>query len=76
MIFKLIRLYFDVFDVDGNNYIDKKELKAVCTCIFPNDEETHWDDLFKSIDVNPEDGKIDYEEFKKWYEYVIRSSSQ
>ena len=82
------KLYFDIFDVDENNYIDQEELKAVCTCLFGNSfvksesdktlqyiSEANWDDLFKSIDVDPKDGKIDFPEFKKWYEKVIRESS-
>ena len=67
--------------------IDRDELKIVCKCFFGNFyiekdsslkyvNESNWEDLFKAIDGENQDGMIDYPEFKKFYDVVLCSSSQ
>jgi hypothetical protein len=79
-------LYFKVFDVDDNGYIGENELELVVNCLLhdgagpllintdgdvntPNIQE-----MFHAIDTN-NDGMIDFEEFKAFYNTVLLTST-
>ena len=61
-----VRATFRQVDADQSGYIDKEELRAVLQKLGGqvNDEEV--DKCYKELDEN-DDGKIDFEEFSKWY---------
>merc|ERR1712137_236567 len=59
-----LRNAFDVFDADGNGFIDRDELKVVMTQLIGKgltDEEL--DAMMKEADTD-KNGQIDFEEFK------------
>lgn len=81
------KLYFSVFDVDEDGYIGESELELVVGCLLhdgagpllvnsdhdvnaPNIEE-----MFNLIDTN-HDGRIDFEEFREFYNAVLLPSSR
>jgi len=82
------RLYFNIFDVDGNGFVDKNEMRTVISCLFTDAahaasssvKEEHAisvsniDDLYHVIDING-DGEISFEEFKQFYEAVLSHTS-
>ncbi len=53
---KKIKKAFALFDVDGDGFIDRKELKMAMGGINLSDKE--WDKLIHQYDTN-EDGKVD-----------------
>ncbi|KAL5014105.1 hypothetical protein ScPMuIL_008375 [Solemya velum] len=53
---------FRMFDKDGNNYIDKKELKRVMSELGETLSEDEISEMLRIADSN-KDGKIDYQEF-------------
>ncbi len=53
---------FNVFDSDGNGYIDAKELRLAMTRLGEKLTEAEVDDMIKDADKNG-DGKVDYKEF-------------
>jgi Ca2+-binding EF-hand superfamily protein len=81
------KLYFSVFDVDEDGFIGESELELVVGCLLhdgagpllvtsdhdvnaPNIEE-----MFQLIDTN-HDGRIDFEEFREFYNAVLLPSSR
>lgn len=80
-----VRLYFNVFDYKETGFIDKEELRTVVACILQdqaeNDLENNMgsmsfnvEDLFDIIDVK-KNGRIDYEEFKQFYQAVLTNTN-
>lgn len=82
------RFYFNMFDVNNTGYIDPEELKLAVSCLFA-DEQQKADDLnsphmqisvpdieamFEAIDTS-KTGRIDYGEFKAFYEAVLVNST-
>lgn len=77
------RLYFDIFDINETGYINLEELKVAVACLL-QDESTPLlvtgldgttttssiEELFSAIDVS-KDGRIDFDEFKTFYETVL-----
>merc|ERR1712113_53772 len=61
-----VRATFRQVDTDQSGFIDKEELAAVLQKLggAVNDEEV--DKCYNELDEN-DDGKIDFEEFSKWY---------
>ena len=60
-----LRTVFDIFDADGNGYIDKDELKNVMTQLMGhNVTDSELESMMKEADLD-NDGQIDFEEFKK-----------
>lgn len=55
---------FKVFDMDGNGYIDKHELKYVMRRLGENLSDEDLKAMFNEADING-DGLIDYEEFSR-----------
>lgn len=55
---------FNVFDMDGNGYIDKHELKYVMRRLGENLSDEDLKAMFSEADLNG-DGLIDYEEFSR-----------
>lgn len=51
---------FRMFDKDGNNYIDKKELKRVMSELGETLSEDEISEMLRIADSN-KDGKIDYQ---------------
>jgi len=66
---------FDVFDMDGNGYIDKHELRFVMRRLGENLSDEDIKAMFKEADLNG-DGLIDFEEFSRlnmcWKETAAR----
>lgn len=62
---------FDVFDADGNGYIDKSELGEVLRQLGEEVDEEQLNDMMKAADSN-NDGKIDYQEFVKMMKSDLR----
>lgn len=50
---------FRVFDLDGNGYIDKNELRHVMKRLGENLSEDDVKEMFREADLN-NDGKIDF----------------
>ena len=80
-----MRLYFNVFDYKETGFIDKEELRTVVACILQDQAEIDMEnnmgsmsfnveDLFDIIDVK-KNGRIDYEEFKQFYEAVLTNTN-
>ena len=78
-------LYFKVFDYKELGFIDKEELRTVVACILQDQAEGdvennvgsmsfNVEDLFDIIDVK-KNGRIDYEEFKQFYEAVLTNTN-
>jgi serine/threonine protein kinase len=82
------RLFFNLFDINDYGYIGMDELTLVVGCLMQDDTlplSSEWlsqsegdssrniKDLFDSIDIN-RDGKIDFEEFRSFYEAVLTHS--
>lgn len=79
-------LYFKVFDVDDNGFIGENELELVVNCLLhdgagPLLVNTDGDvnapnihEMFEAIDTN-KDGRIDFEEFKAFYNTVLLTST-
>lgn len=59
---------FNIFDKNGDGYIDKNELKRVLTQIGDKMPEDLADEFIREADLNG-DGKIDYNEFCKHMGY-------
>lgn len=55
---------FKVFDMDGNGYIDKHELKYVMRRLGENLSDDDLKAMFSEADING-DGLIDFEEFSR-----------
>lgn len=55
---------FRVFDLDGNGYIDKNELRQVMTRLGETLSEDDVKEMFREADLN-NDGKIDINEFRQ-----------
>ena len=55
---------FQIFDRDGNGYIDAKELKQVVTRMGQALTAAEADELLREADLDG-DGKLDYNEFVK-----------
>ena len=79
------KLYFNVFDYKETGFIDKEELRTVVACILHDQAESdlennlggmnfNVEDLFDIIDVK-KNGRIDYEEFKQFYEAVLTNTN-
>ncbi|KAL8572584.1 hypothetical protein ACOMHN_017218 [Nucella lapillus] len=56
------RAAFEIFDMDGNGYIDRHELRFIMSRLGENPEEEDICEMFRHADLNG-DGLIDYEEF-------------
>jgi len=54
---------FRVFDLDGNGFIDKHELKHVMKRLGENLSDADVDAMFQEADIN-NDGQIDFNEFR------------
>ena len=81
-------LFFNLFCLKENNYIDLEELQAVSTCLLTDvsaaQRATDVADLtmtaevlqalFDEIDTSPRDGKIYLEEFRVFYDVCMRSN--
>jgi len=78
------RLYFNIFDIEEKGYITKEELKIVMGCLLQDefyvpliaqmDKSGHnIDEVFSAMDMSS-DGKIDFEEFKMFYNTVLHYS--
>lgn len=59
-----MRQAFRIFDIDGNGYIDAKELKITMCNLGEDLTDRDVKRMMKSADKNG-DGRIDYEEFIK-----------
>ncbi|GAM27303.1 hypothetical protein SAMD00019534_104780, partial [Acytostelium subglobosum LB1] len=59
-----IRASFKVFDIDGNGFITKTELRQAMLNMGEKLSETEIDEMIKEADVDG-DGQINYEEFAK-----------
>lgn len=55
---------FKVFDMDGNGYIDRQELRYIMKRLGENLGDDDIQEMFRIADING-DGLIDYEEFTK-----------
>ncbi|GAB1610829.1 neo-calmodulin-like [Argonauta hians] len=55
---------FRVFDIDGNGYIDKRELQQVMKRLGENISDEDVKEMFREADLN-NDGKIDFNEFRQ-----------
>lgn len=76
------KLYFDMFDVKQNGYIDIDELKLVMDFMIPVDDNSavatrnkHIEDMFLIMD-KAENGRVDFEEFKAFYNAVMIASTK
>lgn len=79
-------LFFNLFCLKENDYIDLEELRAVASCLLqstppvgaPEDVEEFSSELlealFDEMDATTRDGKISLEEFKLFYNLCMRSS--
>ena len=57
---------FKAFDTDGSGYLDRQEVADISKALgFPLDEK-ELDDAFAEMDTN-KDGKVDLDEFEKWW---------
>jgi len=54
---------FRVFDLDGNGFIDKDELKQVMKRLGETLSDGDVEEMFKEADING-DGQIDFDEFR------------
>lgn len=65
-------LYFHLFDIDDTGFIDVQELKLMVQILFKDQRSgaQNSEELFKVIDLDS-NGRICYEEFKKFYASVI-----
>ena len=63
-----IKRAFEMFDIDNDGYIDRKELKAAMGGVSLTD--TDWDRLIQQYDTNG-DGKISLEEFTAMLTEII-----
>lgn len=62
---------FQVFDRDGNNYIDSEEIRFVMKSIGEKLTDQQISEIFKVADVN-KDGKIDYEgKMASWFSIIF-----
>ncbi|CAF0810547.1 unnamed protein product [Brachionus calyciflorus] len=61
-----IRLIFKIFDKDNDGYISRIELEEGCRKMKINIDENDIDEIFDEADEN-DDGKIDYDEFIKFW---------
>ncbi|XP_076437746.1 uncharacterized protein LOC143276953 isoform X2 [Babylonia areolata] len=55
---------FEIFDMDGNGYIDRHELRFIMSRLGENPEEEDICEMFRHADLNG-DGLIDYDEFTR-----------
>jgi serine/threonine protein kinase len=81
------KLYFSVFDVDEDGFIGENELELVVGCLLhdgagpllvTSDQEVNTvniEEMFQIIDTN-HDGRIDFEEFREFYNAVLLPSSR
>eukprot|EP01036_Dinobryon_divergens_P026927 gene26927-35624_t len=74
--FHLVRLYFEVFDMDRNQSISKDELQWILSklLMISSYEQaviaaSSFDDIFRSIDTNG-DGVISFEEFEAFFKVM------
>jgi Ca2+-binding EF-hand superfamily protein len=66
-------LYFHLFDIDDTGFIDLDELKVMVQILFKDQKipgVQNSEELFTVVDLD-QNGKICYEEFKKFYASVL-----
>ena len=82
------KLFFSLFDLNDCGYIGMDELTIVVGCLLQDDTRpislnaSEWngpvnyniEELFHTIDLN-HDGKIDFDEFKTFYETILLHST-
>mmetsp|Transcript_1844 Transcript_1844/g.2926 ORF Transcript_1844/g.2926 Transcript_1844/m.2926 type:complete len:567 (+) Transcript_1844:64-1764(+) len=80
-----VRLYFTVFDMDEDGFISEGELDLVVNCMLhdgtgpllvmsdADGSAISVKDMFSAIDTN-KDGRIDFSEFKSFYNAIILAS--
>lgn len=77
------RLYFNIFDIRDTGYIDKEELRVCLELLLLDDSSRAQvggsvlpsvDEIFKTIDFT-RTGKIDFNEFKTFYEVVLTATT-
>ncbi|XP_021355925.1 neo-calmodulin-like isoform X3 [Mizuhopecten yessoensis] len=61
---------FKVFDMDGNGYIDKHELRYTMRRLGENLSEEDIKEMFKEADLNG-DGMIDFNEFTRLLHHLV-----
>ena len=61
-----VKATFRQVDTDQSGYIDKEELRAVLQKLGGEVTEEEVDKCYGQLDEN-DDGKIDFDEFSKWY---------
>jgi Ca2+-binding EF-hand superfamily protein len=81
------KLYFSVFDVDEDGFIGENELELVVGCLLndgagpllvTSDHDVNTvniEEMFQIIDTN-HDGRIDFDEFREFYNAVLLPSSR
>lgn len=62
-----IRQAFRVFDKNGDNYINRDEIRTAMNNLGENVTEKEVDEMLSCMDIN-KDGKVSFEEFKKMFE--------
>ena len=80
------QIYFNLFDVEGNDQIKLQEFKLMlglllnAELLLMSEEElcateTHIDALFLTINLS-KTGTLDFEEFKKFFMSILMTTSQ
>eukprot|EP00347_Sterkiella_histriomuscorum_P009461 403341129 len=67
---KQLKQAFNLFDIDGNGQITKKELQRVLGGVLKL-SESQWDEFIKDIDID-KDGTINFEEFRAMISQITK----
>jgi len=62
-----VRQAFQVFDKNGDNFINKDEIRMAMNNLGENVTEAEVDEMLQCMDLN-KDGRVSFEEFKKMFE--------
>jgi len=62
-----VRQAFQVFDKNGDNFINKDEIRMAMNNLGENVTEAELNEMLQCMDLN-KDGRVSFEEFKKMFE--------
>jgi len=62
-----VRQAFQVFDKNGDNFINKDEIRMAMNNLGENVTEAEVNEMLQCMDLN-KDGRVSFEEFKKMFE--------